>query len=272
MSGVTKNQFKTALQGGVDLSKAGVAALKPADLNGDGILKGDAELEKAFINVDAFDRNGSSASFSNTGKAGQLFGAAQAARVATTAPVGPAAGQQGAHVVATAADRVAKDGANYAYDKAPHSPLAGLSGNRRPEESRPNWLAGNNKCNQFVGDVLTQAGFKAPTNKMPDGSVHYQKAEDWPKNPALFERITDASKVRPGDVVVKDYPGEGASTAHTEVVTSVDPWKTTGAHYDGAYEKENNWLEGTSYNAQNRSFSEGGGTEVYVLRPKQRLQ
>jgi len=272
MPNVTKTQFTTTLKHGVDtnspelatrLAGSGVSVddVKKADLNGDGKIQGGAELDKAFGIADAFDRNGSAFSFKNEGKAGQVFGALVGAKFS-----GP---DFSAAITKAAGDRVASDGANYAYDKAPTSPLATLSGNRSPGVSRPSWLKNNNKCNQFVGDALTQAGVKAPTHKMPDGTLHYVKAEDWPKHTQLFDRITDPSQVRPGDVVVRDYPGTGESTAHVEIVTGTNPMSTTGAHSDGAYEiKDNDWLANTTPNVANRSFTQSSGNEVYVLRPK----
>src|SRR5687768_14288572 len=76
MSTIDKKTFNKNLSGGVDLNKAelktnlegtGVSVddLKQADLDGDGWLKGPAELDAAFRKADGFDRNGSSSSFKN---------------------------------------------------------------------------------------------------------------------------------------------------------------------------------------------------------------
>jgi hypothetical protein len=62
-------------------------------------------------------------------------------------------------------------------------------------------------------------------------------------------------------------PGAGESTAHVEVVTGLHPLKTTGAHSDGAYETENHF-DGATANPGNRSFTDSGGNDVYILRPK----
>ena len=131
MPNVTKTQFTTTLKHGVDtnspelatrLAGSGVSVddVKKADLNGDGKIQGGAELDKAFGIADAFDRNGSAFSFKNEGKAGQVFGALVGAKFS-----GP---DFSAAITKAAGDRVASDGANYAYDKAPTSPLATLSG------------------------------------------------------------------------------------------------------------------------------------------------
>ncbi|PZR12682.1 MAG: hypothetical protein DI536_13960 [Archangium gephyra] len=138
--------------------------------------------------------------------------------------------------------------------------------------SQPGWLKNNWKCNQFVGDSLTQAGVKAPTWAMADGTVHYASAEKWPSFTNLFDRITDPTQMKPGDIVVRDYPGSGDATAHIETVTSVEPFKSIGAHRDAAYEQAGeNWTAGGTYNPARRNF-EVGGNEVYILRPKVALQ
>lgn len=280
MSRIDRSQFGQSLQKGINLNDAAtvdkltaagvnVAELKAkADVNADGWIKGGPELDALFKHVDAFDRNGSSKSFNNTGRAGQEFSALVSAAggvVPTSGPREPRFAQQ---ILDAAKDRVAKEGPNYAVSEAPTSPLAMLSGNRRPGETRPSWLKNNNKCNQFVGDALTQAGVKAPTWAMRDGSLHYASAEKWPTFSNLFDRITDPSQMRPGDVIVKDYPSTGESTAHVEIITGTSPFSSVGAHGDGAYgQNTNDWLAGGTYNATKRAF-EVNGNDVYILRPK----
>lgn len=280
MTTIDRNTFSQALRNGVNLNDAGVkqkleaagvdvAALQAkGDIDHDGWIKGSAELDKVFAHVDGFDRNGSSQSFENAGKAGQTFQALVAA-AGGTIPTRP--GRFATQILDAAADRAAKQGVNYGYDNVPTSPLKNLSGNRNPGVTQPSWLKDNWKCNQFVGDALTQAGVKAPTWQMRDGSVHYASAEKWPSFTNLFERITDPSQLQPGDIVVRDYPGSGDATAHVEIVTSVEPFKSIGAHRDAAYETQGtSWVEGGTYNAAHRSF-EVGGNEVYILRPKTAL-
>jgi hypothetical protein len=72
-----------------------------------------------------------------------------------------------------------------------------------------------------------------------------------------------------GDVLVKDYPGTGRSAAHIEVVTGTSPLRVTGAHYNGAYERTDDWFAGATYNA-NRSHMDARGNEIYILRPHAR--
>lgn len=274
MSNITKSQFNQALSRGVDLSseslKAGlegtsvsVAQLQAMDQNRDGKLSG-VELSSAFRLVDGFDRNGSAYSFQNQGEAGQVYGALLAGKAS-----GP---YYGALIQKAALARVQSDGPGYAYDSAPTSPYANLSGNKVPGQSRPSWLKNNNKCNQFVGDALTQAGVKMPTFQMADGTEHYVNAERLPNYRQHFDRITDPSQIKPGDVFVVDYPGSGLSTAHTEVITGYDATTgkltSAGAHSDGAYEMDkSHLLAGAKLNTAG-GYWESGGNQFYVLRPK----
>ncbi|MCA2976664.1 MAG: hypothetical protein INH41_17705 [Myxococcaceae bacterium] len=280
MSRIDRSQFQQALRNGVNLNDAAtvakltragvnVAELKAkADVNGDGWIRGGPELDKLFKHVDDFDRNGSSASFTNAGRAGQAFQALVSAAGGVAPTSGPREPRFAQQILAAASDRVAKEGPRYAFSEAPTSPLTTLSGNRRPGETRPSWLKNNNKCNQFVGDALTQAGVKAPTWAMRDGTLHYASAEKWPTFTNLFDRITDPSQIRPGDVIVRDYPGSGESTAHVEIITGTSPFSSVGAHRDGAYEQNtSDWLAGGRYDARKRAF-EVNGNDVYVLRPK----
>lgn len=274
MSNITRGQFNQTLKNGVELNSdqlktklegtgVSVDQLRQLDTNNDGALKG-AELGKAFKLVDDFDRNGSAHSFKNEGTAGEVYAALQA---------GKAPGPYFGGAIKTAAlDRVATDGPGYAFDSAPTSPYKNLSGNRTPGVSRPSWLKDNNKCNQFVGDALTQAGMKMPTFRMQDGSEHYVNAERLPNYKNHFDRVTDANDIRPGDVFVNDYPATGESTAHTEVITSYDPTNgklmTAGAHGDGAYEMDSSHLlNGATFNAEGGHW-EKNGNKFYVLRPK----
>ena len=280
MSTITRQQFLQTFAQGIDLKNsagldpAALQKLQALDTNGDGLIQGQSSLQKAWSILDGFDRNGSSASISGTGAAGALYGqlkpaAAQAGGVAPQSNVSTSTSDR---VARAAAGRVAADGANYAYDKAPTSPYPNLSGNRVPGESRPSWLANNNKCNQFVGDALTQAGMKMPTYKMTDGTEHYVNAERLPQFTKHFDRITDPSQIRPGDVFVYDYPSTGESTAHTEVITGYNhatgDFKTTGAHGDGAYEMNRPaWMKNMTYDAANKRWTDGSN-HLYILRPK----
>ncbi len=274
MTNITRSQFKQDLKNGVDLgseklqqklvgTEVSLDQLKQLDTNGDGQLKG-AELDRAFKVADDFDRNGSARSFKNEGTAGDIYAALQAGKLP-----GPYFGES---IKKAALDRVASDGPGYAYDSAPTSPYANLSGNKTPGTSRPSWLKDNNKCNQFVGDALTQAGMKMPTFKMADGSEHYVNAERLPNYTNHFDRVTDANDIKPGDVFVNDYPSEGLSTAHTEVITSYDASSgklmTAGAHHGGAYEQDSSHLlNGATFN-KDGGYWENGSTKFYVLRPK----
>ena len=275
MPKVDRNTFSASLAGGVNLrdgnlagklERAGVSmdTVRSADLDGDGVLKSPAELARAFQLVDGFDANGSGDSFERAGKSGAVFDAF----VASSVPAGPSQGRFADQIVAAALDRAAKHGPSYGKPNVPVSPHPLLTSNRQPGVTKLAWLQDHWKCNQFVGDALTQAGVQTPLYKMQDGSYHYAPAEKWPTFTNLFDRVSDPAKMQVGDIVVRDYPGSGDATAHIEIVTSLQPFKTTGAHMDAAYEQQGeNWTSGGTYNPSTRAFDVGSNT-VYVLRPK----
>ena len=278
MSNISKSSFVNTLKYGVDLKKLDLdegltqkgvnkADIQKLDTNNDGIIKG-RELHGLFKHVDGFDKNGSGSSFATDQTGGILYGALKKAKVE-----GP---YHGKAISKAATERANNDASGYAYDNAPTSPLTTLSGNKKPGTTRPRWLKNNNKCNQFVGDALTDAKMEMPTFTMSDGSKHYVNAERLPNYNKHFDRITDVKDLKPGDVVVKDYPERGESTAHTEVVTAADAKKnlikTTGAHSDGAYEKDwSDLLDGAKYDPAKRGWKTSDGDMVYLLRPIKKM-
>ncbi|MBK8480596.1 MAG: hypothetical protein IPL40_05415 [Proteobacteria bacterium] len=167
-------------------------------------------------------------------------------------------------------------GADYAVAGAPTSPHPALSHNRRPDQTRLEWLRGLNKCNQFVGDALAEAGWAMPTYRMPGGGQHYVNAEALPQQRRYFARITAVEQLRAGDVVVVDYPGRGANTAHAEIITEHDPRRGTlqaaGAHAAGAYPREwSDLLDGATYDSRNQCWKRYDGARIYLLRARRLL-
>ncbi len=151
----------------------------------------------------------------------------------------PGSPPESGELIAAAAERLVRErGWMYAKAAAPVSALASLSGNVRPGVTSISWLAGRNKCNQFAGDALTEAGFAMPTLVMPDGSRHYQAAEALPKEIRYFAPVCGFSQVRPGDLMVLDYgAAQGESGAHVEVVVALEAGGgllLAGAHQGGA--------------------------------------
>ena len=278
MSNITRSAFNNTLKHGVDLKKLEIgkelqdqginkADIQKLDTNNDGFIKGN-ELNGLFNYTDGFDKNGSGRSFATDQTGGVLYGALKKAR--TPRPF------YGQAIAKAAADRVKTDGDGYGFYNAPTSPLKELSGNRVPGQSRPSWLKDNNKCNQFVGDALTQAGVAMPTFTMSDGTKHYKNAERLPHDKKHFDRITDPKDLKPGDVFVVDYPGSGLSSAHTEVITGVNSKDgtilSTGAHSSGAYEEDkSDLLKDAKYNAAKQCWNAPGGDDIYLLRPIKKL-
>lgn len=278
MPSITRQQFLQSFAQGIDLKGPNSAQIDPAalerlralDTNGDGLIRGQSALQKAWQILDGFDDNGNADSINGSGSAASIL-----AKLSPASSVAPSqvSASTSERIAKAATDRAAADREGYAYPNAPTSPFRNLSGNKVPGESRPGWLQNNNKCNQFVGDALTQAGMKMPTYKMKDGTEHYVNAEKLPAQTKHFDRISDPSQIRPGDVFVLDYPGTGESTAHTEVITGFDEatgnMKTTGAHGDGAYERDRGaWLSEFSFDAQKKCWTNSAGHELFILRPK----
>ena len=281
MTTVTRSTFVHSLKYGVDLDKPGLATslqgtgvsidqLRQADTNHDGRLRG-RELHRAFAQVDSLDRDGSRRSFSAQGKAAKLYNALLDAR-----RPGP---YHGLAVAKVAISLVASRGEQYAKDAAPVSENPRLSHNTSPGRTPLTWLAGRNKCNQFVGDALWRAGMKAPSYAMPDGSRHYVNAEALPAQRSCFDRIPRVKDLRVGDMIVIDLPGSGRDSAHAEIITHLDRRRgiirTTGAHADGAYESSGSRILGQSWSsALNKATYDGegqrwtlGGLQLYLLRP-----
>ena len=183
--------------------------------------------------------------------------------------------EQGNQIASIAGQVVARLGKYYARDEAPPSPYAGLSGNSHPGQTRLTWLKGLYKCNQFIGDVLTMAGFRMPTWRMPDGSEHYVNAEMLLKRPAEFARVTALEDIRAGDILLVDWSEPGENGAHLEIVSSVDiaaqRLLTLGAHKQGATMMDFSWIfRGAVYDQARQGWINysptRGNYAVYVLR------
>ena len=176
-------------------------------------------------------------------------------------------------IAAHALERARTHGHSYAKHNAPTSPLAGLSGNRVPEYTEIKWLRGLDKCNQFVGDVLTLSSWEMPIYYMADGSKHYRNAEQLPKERNHFKKITSLSAIQLGDLVVLDWPQRGESGAHVEIVTSLNPVTgdlfLTGASANGARErKRNNYFSAAQFNPSIAGWITPNGSQLYILRTK----
>ena len=166
----------------------------------------------------------------------------------------------------------------YRLDAAPLSPYSRLSGNLHPNETPIRWLRGRYKCNQFVGDVLTDAGFQMPTYRMPDGSHHYVNAEALPRYRSHFSSVTSLQSLRPGDLLVLDRTQQqGENGAHVEVIDAVSApsgyLHSIGAHRDGAYGSNRSVLLRSLIPIGNSAFASAADSTVriYFLRPTRAL-
>ena len=163
-----------------------------------------------------------------------------------------------------------EQGADFAFSAAPRSAFRELSGNQIPDLSRLEWLRNRYKCTQFVGEALIRAGFKMPTFRMNDGSVHFMNAELLPHQSQYFARITDLNAIQPGDLMIVDYAGRGENSAHAEIVLCAanQRLQTVGAHRDGAKIKDNSHLLSLlRYNQASKNWVLND-SKIYVLRPK----
>ena len=158
-------------------------------------------------------------------------------------------------------------GRGYARGSSPVSPEPRLTGNTVPGETPLRWLKGHNKCNQFVGDTLYEAGFRMPMFEMEDGSHHYMHAAALPGQREFFQTITKRENVAPGDILVIRGPGRGENSGHVEIITEIDHrdgvLTTLGAHPRGVEERERSLGERASVPlAWNK-----GNTRWFILRP-----
>lgn len=180
-----------------------------------------------------------SSPFGSVARAG--FSAGAGVPQATETGFSPPYGERGAlaSVVDAAYTLLRTRREEYSFAGAPRSENPSLTGNRAPGSTVLAWLHRRNKCNQFVGDALYAAGYSMPTFRMSDGSRHYVHAEALLQRSSELRSLRSLADVRPGHLIVIDYPGNGEDSAHVEIVTAVSTAAATpllhtiGAHHDG---------------------------------------
>jgi len=271
MNTITRQDFLSRFSAGAALERMGRPAARLArfDTDQDGVLRR-PELDRLFTDLDRRDQDGSRDSLRLSGRAARVCRLLRRGRLDRP--------HRGEAIAAAARDRLRRMGEEYGVAGAPTSPHPRLSHNRDPGVTRLGWLRGQWKCNQFVGDALTQAGLAMPVHRMPDGSVHYMQAEALPHQPRYFSRITALEQLRTGDLVVLDFPGRGAGTAHAEIFSEVrhrrGGIRSIGAHREGASEEPGwrsigDWHEGlraAAFDGEERRWEHPGVT-IYLLRP-----
>ena len=132
---------------------------------------------------------------------------------------------------------------------------------------------GDWKCNVFVGDVLAQSGFEPAVSS----KGRYSQAESLPGK-GVFTPVTDLGDLRPGDVLVIDYPTSGGATAHVEIVTGVErdaqgrltEVTSIGGRGEGVVENDAKGalLVAGQDSPRGKGFASGEDT-LYVVRPNQ---
>lgn len=147
-----------------------------------------------------------------------------------------------------------------------------------PEITLLTWLRGKNKCNQFVGDTLSYAGFEMPTYRMQDGSLHYAHAESLPRFPKYFDHLQNLISIQAGDIMVLDWlKTQGENGGHVEIITGVNFHSgdilAASARSAGASEvRYLELLKTLRWNAEERYWflpsSAHGSAKVYFLRAR----
>lgn len=174
-------------------------------------------------------------------------------------------------VATTAINRALRLGHLYKFDSAPVSSLSTLSGNKIPERTPIKWLENKNKCNQFIGDIFSEAGISFPTYTMSDGTKHFVHAERLIKEKRYFDRIINQNEIYFGDLVIFDHSKVGENGAHVEIVTGLGTNGEiflTGARANGASESMfPNLFKGMTLDRANERWNYSEGS-LYILRPK----
>src|SRR5262245_43416358 len=97
----------------------------------------------------------------------------------------------------------------WAHDPAASAAYARSARHWSADPAMTGTLAGASKAERFVGDLLWSAGAAVPTYDTVgwDGAAgrHHAYAERWPARTDLFDRVSDLSDLRPGDVLVVDW-------------------------------------------------------------------
>ena len=172
---------------------------------------------------------------------------------------------------------ISKQSNSYAKSSSPTSINPVISGNKNPGISKLTWLSNRNKCNIFIGEVLTKANFAMPMYKMADGSHHYVNAENLIKYRSYFKVIENKKDVKPGDIMIIDYKfANSENGAHAEIVISCDTnanqLYTAGAHKNGAYIKNNSAIfQKLGNNLSTNNFLVNICANIHFLSPQKTI-
>ena len=102
------------------------------------------------------------------------------------------------------------------------------------------FLPGKNKCNEFVGDTLAEAGKKRPEITDADGKTRMPNAHELADPSVKIPGLSDPkplSQAQPGDVIAQEH---GDTYGHTGIV--VGPGQTASANFnEGGTITVNDW-------------------------------
>jgi hypothetical protein len=254
MTHIQKTDSGSLFQEGIDLGKSTeLASLQKFDANADGRLTAGELLRGLLHALDRWDD--------------------------AAVPTSPAP-DKGA-VQASASERILSDARVMQASPETSQSLAKASAYRSTNPAITGTYEGRPKCNLFVGDVLAKSGFQVPTYDLTrDGKVvgkHYKEVEAWPRETAYFDKVSDLSQVKPGDVLVIDWPRHGSGGgAHVEIITNVRAKdgmpvaiETVGARTAGLVEDDKYGAKLLAARDRGDHFeTSAGATSFYILRPK----
>jgi hypothetical protein len=228
--------------------------LDKVDLDGDGKISGRVEVDRLYLQVDNFDRNGTYASMDgdNSAVAEKMNALGDAAGIrpwqvlgTTIAPPAPGADGQS---LADAATALVRDFANYF---GVNDPWKNSDPNHAlPANVRLGGLKGRWKCNLFAGNAIYNAGFEAPYygnrggGEYPNANQFYKWSDKYAgrfgnkvhfelKGELAVDELSGSEKkeaiakllatCEPGDLIMVDHMGSDVSDGgHCRVVVAND--------------------------------------------------
>ena len=268
--------------------------LDKVDLDGDGKISGAAEMDKLYLAVDNFDRNGTYASMDgdNSAVAEKMNALGDAAGIRPWQVLGttidPTSGPLDSSAVADAAKAIVRDRAQFF---GVDDPWKNSDPNHNlPANVRLGGLKGKWKCNLFAGNAVYDAGFEAPYygnrggGEYPNANQFFKWSDQYAgrygnkvhfelKGELAVDELSGADKrtaiakllaqCEPGDLLMVDHMGSDvADGGHCRVVIA--------NHMDA---DGNGYVEcaQASFSAaeiQNERLSEFTGEEhIWILKP-----
>ncbi len=282
-------------QGDANLGQANVAR---ADLNNDGKIQGREEMDKLFLQMDNFDRDGSYQSMrivdanGNQTRPGALVESARS--LATEGSTASSLWINGGQIDNTNPERVREAAMTLVEERAENygvqDPWYNLDPNHAlPANVRLGGLKGSWKCNLFAGNTIQQAGFEPPyygnrgRGEYPNANQMYKWSDKYAGqygNKTHFEMVgeLDVQSVQGnreerinqllenaqiGDLIIVDHMGDDvADGGHCRVLVGKNP--------DGTYEFAQASHDAALVRTEGASRL-SGEESIWILRPNRPL-